>query len=98
MASDFGCHHERPSGREGSAVSSQPSFQCQQKQIPRFARNDNTRHRKRAAIAGRPVLKALLQTLLSMSASAVSATATTGGMATTATGGVRSPTTTTSAA
>src|ERR1035438_731421 len=48
-------------------------------------------------VAGRPVLKALLQTLLSMSASAVSATATTGGMATTttgmatATGGVRSP-------
>ena len=49
MASDFGCHRERPSGREGSAVSSQPSFRCQQKQIPRFARNDNTRHRKRAA-------------------------------------------------
>jgi len=45
---------------------------------------------KRAALAGRPVLKALPQTLLSVSASAVPATTTTGGMATTATGGVRS--------
>src|SRR5664280_2635025 len=36
------CHHERPSGREGSAVSQQ-SFQRQQQQIPRFARNDNSR-------------------------------------------------------
>src|ERR1035438_837977 len=55
-------------------------------------------------IAGRPVLKALLQTLLSMSASAVSA-ATTGGMSATtttgmatATGGVRSASTASSAA
>jgi hypothetical protein len=47
------------------------------------------RHNKRAALAGRPVLKALLQTLLAMTAAAVPAT--------TATRGVRSTATTTAA-
>ena len=36
-------HHERPSGREGSAVSLSGGPSANQKQIPRFARNDNSR-------------------------------------------------------
>src|ERR1035441_5903484 len=37
------CHHERPSGREGSAVFPIHGPRHKQKQIPRFARNDNFR-------------------------------------------------------
>jgi hypothetical protein len=46
------CHHERPSAREESAFSSQLLLQYHQKQIPRFARNDN--FRKAAVNSKRP--------------------------------------------
>src|ERR1022692_357499 len=39
----LGCHHERPSGREGPALSPIRRSRRRQKQIPRFARNDNFR-------------------------------------------------------
>src|ERR1019366_3083974 len=38
----WSCHHERPLGREGSAVFPSRRSSPKQQQIPRFARNDNS--------------------------------------------------------
>ena len=36
------CHHERPPGREGSAVFPSVVPRTNEEQIPRFTRNDNS--------------------------------------------------------